>query len=167
MLISIAAHVTADGNSRKAVGESEGALVAAQFLGNGAVGFCIADEAADCAAALNAVAFLSGIISRLRSYAAGEQSSVEAVCGGVNISAAICDKRIEARCADECAGGRVVIFIFYVVIFIFYKVAALDNGVDNAQSINRCIDIAEHTHEVVFTESGRVSGVEVATQVIL
>ncbi len=48
--------MAADGNGGKAVGERKRALVACQLAGNGAVGLCVADKTADCAAALDAVA---------------------------------------------------------------------------------------------------------------
>ena len=144
--------MTADGDGGKAVRERKSALVACQLAGNGAVGLCIADKAADCSAALDTVAAAT-IIGRLICNTGGEQASVKArSCAGVNISAAICDKRIEARCADERAGSGIV---------VSRKVAALDNGVDNAQSINGGIDISEKAGECIFAiYSGQARGIE-------
>ena len=148
------AHVAGYGNGSKAVGEGQHVLAGQQLavilrtVLNGTVGLGIAHQTADSTFAADTVPGLGDVcvVSLVAQILAN-------IAGGilVHIDTAVGDDGIVTRCTHQSAGGRVA---------LAHNGTALDNRVNNIQSVDGGIHIAEQAGEVVVNFLMLTGGVE-------
>ena len=172
VLVISAAHVAADGNCSKALGECQHGLVIGQFTIHGTVGLGVAHQAAHGTLSADAVPCLVVILTEFR---LAHQVCLIAPGILINISTAVGNQGIKAANAHQCTSSRVIVHcnlngtdrentnVRVVTHDCFGSIIermTLDDRIDHVQIVNRCVHIAKQTGKIVIHNLIHAGGIE-------